>query len=252
MFTGLVSIITPTFNSRSSIEATYLSIKNQTYDNWEWVVTDDCSMDSTLDYLLELQKIDTRVKVFSNNENSGAAVTRNNSISKSKGEYLAFLDSDDLWEPRKIEKQLAFMGGNIDFSFTAYQLIDDDGHNLGQTVDSTQIGCFSYEDMLRKKATLGCSTVMLRKSGFDKIEMPLLRTGQDYALWLSLLREGAQACILSEVLTKYRISPKSISRNKIKKAKRQWQIYRELEDLSILKSSLCFCFYAIRAIFRQK
>lgn len=252
MFSGLVSIITPTFNSLSTIEATFLSIKNQTYNNWEWVVTDDCSMDGTLDYLLELQKIDTRVKVFSNNKNSGAAVTRNNSISESKGEFLAFLDSDDLWEPRKIEKQLAFMDDHIAFSFTAYSLIDEQCNALNISVDSTQTGSFSYEDMLRKKATLGCSTVMLRRESFQKIEMPLIRTGQDYALWLNLLKTGVEAHVLNDVLTKYRISPRSISRNKIKKAKRQWQIYRKFEKLSLFKASRCFLFYAFRAIVRKK
>lgn len=251
MIPNLVSIITPTFNSISSIEETYLSVKNQTYQNWEWVITDDCSIDGTLDYLLELQKIETRVKVYSNNENSGAAVTRNNSISKSKGEFLAFLDSDDLWEPRKIEKQLAFMDDHIAFSFTAYALIDGQGDALNISVDSTQTGSFSYEDMLRKKATLGCSTVMLRRQSFKKIEMPLIRTGQDYALWLNLLKTGVEAHVLNEVLTKYRISPQSISRNKIKKAKRQWQIYRRLEHLSLFKASRCFLFYAFRAVIRK-
>ena len=105
--------------------------------------------------------------------------------------------------------------------------------------------------MLKKKATLGCSTVMLRRNAFDDITMPLLRTGQDYATWLKLLKTGQNAYPLIDVLTQYRILPNSISRNKVKKAKRQWQIYREVEKLSLYKSAVSFCFYAWRAVFRK-
>ena len=105
--------------------------------------------------------------------------------------------------------------------------------------------------MLRKKATLGCSTVMIRRAGFNDLLMPLLRTGQDYATWLKLLRTGEKAYILNEVLTSYRILPNSISRNKFKKAIRQWQIYRDVENLSFSMSFVCFFFYAYRAVFRK-
>ncbi|GGB60589.1 glycosyltransferase family 2 protein [Shewanella inventionis] len=246
-----VSIITPTYNSANWVLKTYESVHKQTYSNWEWLVTDDCSSDETLIILNKLANEDPRVRVFSNVANSGAAVSRNNSIKAAQGEFLAFIDSDDLWFQDKLEKQLAFMGESIDFSFTAYELIDENNTRLNKSVDSTQQGCFSYQDMLRKKATLGCSTVMLRKSSFDDITMPLIRTGQDYALWLKLLKTGKKAHLLNEVLTLYRILPDSISRNKIKKAKRQWQIYREIECLGFIESSINFCFYAFRAVFRK-
>lgn len=247
-----VSIITPAFNAEKWIYETYLSIKNQTYSNWEWLVTDDCSTDNTLSILNELSQQDSRIKVFRNVENSGAAASRNLSIENASGEFLAFLDSDDVWMPTKIEKQLDFMSSGIDFSFTAYELIDEHKDQLLKTVDSTQKGTFSYRDMLRKKATMGCSTVIIRRSGFDDITMPLIRTGQDYALWLKLLRTGKDAHILSDILTQYRILPDSISRNKIKKAKLQWEIYRRIEKLNLMDSMVCFYFYAYRAIFRKR
>lgn len=248
---SLVSIITPAYNSKNWILKTYESIKSQTYNNWEWLITDDCSSDETFKLLEELAQQDYRVKIFSNKVNSGAAVSRNNSIKNSNGEFLAFIDSDDLWKPNKLEKQLAFMGEEINFSFTAYELIGADGVSLNKTVDSSQIGSFSYQDMLRKKATIGCSTVMLRKSSFNDISMPLIRSGQDYALWLKLLKTDSEAFILSLVLTQYRILPDSVSRNKVKKAKRQWQIYREIESLDFITSAINFCFYAWRAIFKK-
>ena len=105
--------------------------------------------------------------------------------------------------------------------------------------------------MLKKKATLGCSTVMLRRLAFSELSMPDLRTGQDYALWLKLLKTGIRAVPYNKSLMKYRIVSSSISRNKYRKAKRQWQIYRELEKLSLVKSIYCFLFYAWRAIFRK-
>ncbi len=248
----LVSIITATYNSNHSLIDTYQSIKSQTFDNFEWLITDDCSVDDTFELLNKISSEDNRVKVYKNDINSGAAVSRNNSLLHAKGDLIAFIDSDDVWLADKLETQIKFMEeNNIDFSFTAYELIDKNGVGLGQKIDTHLLGFVNYEDMLKKKATLGCSTVMLRRNAFDDIAMPLLRTGQDYATWLKLLKTGRNAYPLTNVLTQYRILPNSISRNKIKKAKRQWQIYREVEKLTLLKSSMCFCFYAWRAVFRK-
>ncbi|MBV1838979.1 glycosyltransferase family 2 protein [Photobacterium ganghwense] len=248
----MISIITPTYNSEDFILETYESIKSQTFSNWEWLVTDDCSSDSTLKILKEIQSYDSRVKVFHNKINSGAAVSRNNSISMASGDFIAFVDSDDIWLSDKLELQLKYMNDNsLDFSFTAYSLVDSQNIELGQTVDSKQKQPLCYEDMLRKKATLGCSTVMIRRNAFSEISMPNIRTGQDYALWLKLLKTGAKAYPLNKSLTRYRILPNSISRNKFKKAKRQWEIYRTIERLGLIKSLECFSFYAWRAVFRK-
>lgn len=249
---NLVSIVTATFNSSNELSATYRSVLKQSYQNWEWIITDDCSTDSTLELLNTIKMQDERIKILKNDINAGAAVSRNSSLTHAKGDFVAFIDSDDLWIPDKLEKQIRFMEENdIDFSFTAYELIDEKGESLGQQVDTHLNSFITYEEMLKKKATLGCSTVMLRRSAFDDITMPLLRTGQDYATWLKLLKTGKNAYPLTDVLTQYRILPNSISRNKIKKAKRQWQIYREIEKLSLYRSAVCFCFYAWRAVFRK-
>lgn len=221
-------------------------------NSWEWLVTDDCSQDSTWKILNEIKKKDKRIKIWRNKTNSGPAKARNNSISNSIGEYIAFIDADDLWVPEKLEKQVEFMSGKkINISFTAYEIISENGNSLNKYIDHKNADSFSYEDMLRKKATLGCSTVMLKRKAFDDIKMPLLRGGvEDYALWLKLLKNKEKAYLLNLPLTKYRIVSNSISRNKIKKAKMQWYIYRNFEKLSILKSIECFLFYAFRAITR--
>jgi glycosyltransferase involved in cell wall biosynthesis len=246
-----VSIVTAAYNAQSFIEQTYNSIKSQTITDWEWLVTDDCSTDNTLRILSDIAAQDKRVKIFRNPQNSGAAVARNKSLQYARGTFIAFIDSDDLWLPNKLHKQIHFMGENIDFSFTAYELIDANGKQLNKHVDADQDGSFDYKDMLKKKATLGCSTVIVRRAGFDDISMPLLRTGQDYALWLKLLKTGKQAYVLNKVMGQYRILTNSISRNKFKKARRQWQIYRQIEALSIFQATVCFLFYAWRAVFRK-
>nr|WP_024965022.1 glycosyltransferase [Pantoea sp. IMH] len=252
MNSAKISIITATYNSLPYIRETYDSIVQQTYKNWEWVVTDDCSNDGTYEYLLELAASNEKIKISRNEHNSGAAVSRNKSLSAASGDFIAFIDSDDLWTTNKLELQLSVMlNKKHDFTFTAYELINDKSQSLNKVVDSKQINAVDYQDMLKKQATLGCSTVMLRKAAFSDLSMPLLLTGQDYALWLKLLKMGCCAYPINEVLMKYRVLPNSISRNKYKKAKRQWQIYRELEKLSLLKCCVCFGFYAWRAVFRK-
>lgn len=246
----LVSIITATYNSENFILDTFESIKNQSYKNWEWIVTDDCSNDSTLEILSALQKEDKRIRVYRNEKNCGAAVSRNNSLKHIHGEFIAFIDSDDIWYSDKLEKQLAFMGNSIDFSFTSFEMINESGTPCNRVIDPEPMPPLDYKSMLKKTATLGCSTVILRASGFNEIQMPLIRTGQDYATWLKLLKTNKKAYLLPEVLTKYRIVKGSISRNKLKKALRQWEIYRSVEGINIFSSGYYFLHYAIKALFR--
>ncbi|WP_372872331.1 glycosyltransferase family 2 protein [Shewanella sp.] len=249
----LISIITATYNSSDFILNTYQSISRQTYSNWEWLVTDDCSDDNTFDLLCDIMSNDSRVRVFRNLSNSGAAVSRNKSLDNASGSYIAFVDSDDIWLPTKLSEQLAFMQDNNEvFTFTGYSLINRASQDLNITVDTTNKGRFSYKDMLAKKATLGCSTVMLASSLVVSKRMPLIRTGQDYAYWLSILRDGLEAVLIPKPMTKYRVHPGSISRNKLKKAKRQFQIYRNIENLNLLMCFYYFSFYALRAVFRRK
>lgn len=252
MSESLVSIITATYNSSDYIRDTYLSICSQSHANWEWLVTDDASIDGTWRILCELAEADARIRVQRLHENQGAGVARNLSLRLAKGEFIAFLDSDDLWNSMKLERQIDFMGCEVPFSFTAYQIVDQDGLFTGQTVDSSNAGSFSYSDLLRKKATVGCSTVMLNSSIVGSVSMPSLRSGQDYATWLNIARGGLDAVILPEVLTSYRVRSGSISRNKVKKAAQQWRIYRRVEKLGLFVAAICFSFYAYNAVFRRK
>tara|TARA_X000000950_G_scaffold288894_1_gene408167 strand:+ start:17453 stop:18208 length:756 start_codon:yes stop_codon:yes gene_type:complete len=247
----LISIITPNYNSSRFILDTYNSIQSQTYKNWEWLITDDCSKDDSYFLIDKISKKDKRVKLHRNKKNLGAAVSRNSSISRADGKFLAFIDSDDLWQKNKLQHQFQFMiDKDAAISFTPYKIISETGIYSNKIIDISSPDVITYSDLLFKKATFGCSTVMISISKVGKVVMPNIRTGQDYATWLSILKLGYNAYVLREPLTSYRVVSNSISRNKIKKAKRQWEIYRSIEKISLSKSIIYFISYAFRAIFR--
>lgn len=247
----LVSVITPAYNASRFLRATIESVQAQSYKDWEMIVVDDASDDDTINLLTEISKTEPRLRIMTLEKNSGAAVSRNAALAEARGEYVAFLDSDDLWQPEKLRTQIEFMrrrGAAI--SFTAYQIMREDGRRLGRPIDFVGPQAVGYADMLKKKATMGCSTVMLDWRRLNNHRMPLIRTAQDYGFWLALMRGGLEAHRLGEVMTFYRIVQKSISRNKLRKALRQWQVYRKLENLPIHYAAWCFGHYAVRAIVR--
>jgi teichuronic acid biosynthesis glycosyltransferase TuaG len=248
----LVSIVTPTFNSSRFLAETAGSVLGQSYASWEWLIVDDASTDDTPHILSSLQATDSRIKPSRLPQNSGPAVARNLALNQATGEFVAFLDSDDLWHPEKLEAQCNFMASmECQFSFTAFSVISESGHESGKRVDDKlEQTRFDYFDMLMKRATLGCSTVMIRRAAIAHNRMPLVRSGQDYAFWLRLLRQGLTAHLIPRPLTRYRIVKGSVSRNKLLKAHRQWQIYRELEKLSFAQSARCFISYAKQALTR--
>lgn len=247
-----ISIITANYNSAPFIEETYNSIFRQTMDNWEWLVTDDCSSDGSFEILKSISYKDKRVKLFKNSSNLGAAISRNRSITEARGRFLAFIDADDLWAPDKLEKQSSFMlSSRSGLSFTTYKIISESGEDKHKEIDRKAPSTINYHDLLSKKATFGCSTVMIDKNIIGIINMPNIRTGQDYATWLSILKNGVVAYLLKDPLTSYRVVSGSISRNKFKKAFRQWEIYRSHEKLSVFSSIYYFACYAFRAFFRN-
>lgn len=246
MSSSLVSVITPSYNAEKFISATIESVRTQTYTNWEMIIVDDCSKDTTREILKEYAELDPRIKPIFLEENSGAAVARNTALKAAQGEYVAFLDSDDLWVPGKLEKQLAFMQKNdYAFSFTAYNLIDESGKPLDKVISVPKQ--IDYKGLL-KNTIIGCLTVMIDTRKVEPLQMPLIRTRQDYALWLKVLRQGHVAYGMQEPLANYRIVEGSISSNKLKTAKRNWYVYREIEKLSLPYASWCFVNYAFYAI----
>lgn len=240
----LVSIVTPSYNSSSFIEETIKSVQDQSHQQWEMLIVDDGSKDNSIDIIKRNMKKDQRIKLISLKQNVGAAKARNAALKEAKGDYIAFLDSDDLWLPTKLEEQVAFMQrGNLAFTFTSYCLIDEQGKDIDIKVQAP--ATVSYKDLIGN-TIIGCLTVMLDRHKFEQIEMPNIQP-EDTALWLQLLRKGHQAYGLQKVLSRYRIVSNSTSRNKLKAALRYWRLLRNQEKLNIVKANFYFGKYAYNA-----
>ena len=242
----LVSIVTPVYNSEKFISETIESIQSQTYRNWELLLIDDCSKDNSYEIIKNYMQNDDRIKYIKLEKNSGAAVSRNTGIKNAKGRFIAFIDSDDLWEAKKLEIQVKYMLENkLGFSFTSYRYIKEDGTRTNKIAKAPNK--INYNGLL-KNTIIGCSTVLIDRNIIGDFTMPLVRRGQDTATWLQLLKKEKYAYGISEALVNYRLVGNSISSNKITALKRTWTTYRNVEKLGLLKSSYVFCFYVFNAI----
>lgn len=244
-----VSVVLPLFNSEAYIAETIASVLKQTYSDWELIIVDDVSDDGSVQIVERFAENDARIKLIRLSGNSGAATARNTAISEAKGRYIAFLDSDDLWSPNKLEVQLAFMQDNgYPFTFTAYQRIDETGKSLGIVGVPRKV---SYKQML-KTSVIGCLTAMYDTTFFGKVYMPLIRKRQDYGLWLKLLKQVEFAYGIQQPLGLYRVRRDSISSNKLNTSTYNWRLYRDVEKLPFLSSCYYFSHYAVRGVLRTK
>ncbi|MDR1169809.1 MAG: glycosyltransferase [Prevotellaceae bacterium] len=231
----LISIIIPSYNSSQFIAETIESILLQTYANWELLITDDCSTDSTWKILNEYVLKDNRIRIFKLNTNSGAGAARNNSIKQAAGKYIAFCDSDDLWLPEKLEKQIKFMEDNkCCFSFSSYNCIDEKGEFIKNIKVKKQL---TYSALL-KNNYIPCLTTVYSASAVGEILMPEIRKRQDWAFWLKIIKITNYASGIEEPLALYRIRNNSLSKNKLGLLKYNFAIYRDIEQFSTLKSYL--------------
>ncbi len=243
----LVSVITPVHDLAQYIAATINSVVAQTFGDWEMILVDDCSTDNSVEVVRQYASRDTRIKLIRLERNSGAAAARNTAITAAAGRYIAFLDGDDLWQPDKLSKQLAFMQEkDATFSYTAYRIVDEAGRDISLFQVPEQI---SYRDLLRTNV-VGCSTAIYDAGKLGKVYMPDIRKRQDFGLWLRLTRTGGVAHGLPEPLAMYRLRSTSLSSNKLYAALYVWKLYRETEKLPLWQSIRCFSEYAIRAFFK--
>ena len=214
---NLVSIITPNYNCIQFISQTIESVLNQSYNNWEMIIVDDCSTDGSYEVALKYADKDARIKVLRNEKNSGPAVSRNRAIDIAIGEYIAFLDSDDLWESDKLKKQISFMQRNdCDFCFSRYDLINENNILIGKTARIPKN--LSYIKLLHHDF-IGCLTAVYRHDFSCQIRSFDIKNNNDYGLFLQVVRKAKNAMGMAEVLAHYRIRKSGISRNKIKKIK---------------------------------
>lgn len=277
MSKGLVSVVVPVYNAGKWIEDTILSVKSQTYREWELILVDDGSTDYSVDimkgYLSDNIRLLYNKKPGKSQEaesqidyettewddigdkgrasvNMGAAFTRNVGIKAAAGRYICFLDADDLWSPDKLEKQVAFMEDNdAAFSFTGYEFADASGTGVQKIVRVPRT--ITYKQAL-KNTTIFTSTVMFDMEKLTKydIMMPDVPS-EDTATWWKVLKKVGKAYGLDEQLTYYRRGTGTLSSNKMTMIQRIWNLYRNVEGLNVFYSAYCFVFWAFRAVARR-
>ncbi|WP_335923206.1 glycosyltransferase family 2 protein [Shewanella chilikensis] len=242
----LVSIIMPVYNAEKYIDRAINSVINQSYQNWELLITDDLSNDCSQKIVQEYSKQDNRIKLFVNEENGGAGVARNNSIKHAKGRFIAFLDADDQWLPEKLTKQINFMLINkYAFTFTAYQKLEGEKHK-GIVIPPSST---TYKKLLSSNV-IGCLTAIYDAEVLGKQYMPLIRKRQDMGLWLKILKEVPKAYSLPTVLALYRVDS-GMTQNKLKILKWQWLFYRKVVRLNVFEAIYHFSIYAVKGFMKH-
>lgn len=237
---ALVSIVMPSYNTGRFIAESIRSVMAQTYTNWELIIVDDCSDDDTktvvdsLCHADEDQHLLSQIRFIRNEKNHGAAYCRNIAIREARGKYIAFLDSDDLWEPQKLSHQVRFMEkAHIHFSYTRYREIDQDGNEVGSVISGPRVigkaGMFNY-------CWPGCLTVMYDREFVGEVQIAEIKKNNDYAIWLKVIQK-ANCVLLRETLASYRKRSGSISRqSKLSLIKWHYRLYREAEGMNPISS----------------
>lgn len=228
----LVSIIMPYFKKRKYVKFSVLSVLNQTLKNFELIIVYDNETSDELKFINNIKKLDKRIKIIKNKFNIGAGLSRNIGIDHSKGDYLAFLDADDLWYKNKLLEQIEFMRKkNIEISHTSYEIIDDDLKIRGLRKAEPM----NYKKLI-KSCDIGLSTVMLKKNLMSNLKFPNLKTKEDYVLWLEIAKNGKTIHALNKKLTQWRKSSNSLSSSAVRKLIDGYRVYRHYLKFSVIKS----------------
>ncbi|MGL5259539.1 MAG: glycosyltransferase family 2 protein [Lachnospiraceae bacterium] len=248
----MVSIIVPVFKAKEYIKETIEMVCKQTYKEWELILVDDCSSDGTLEYIEEIikEKKDTRIRLIKKEKNEGAAKARNTGLYEAKGDKIAYLDADDVWKEEKLEIQLAFMEEKeCAFVFSSYEFGDEKAIGTGKIVTVPER--ITYNDAL-SRTVIFTSTVLIdrKKVSNEILEMPNVPS-EDSATWWQILKTGIVGYGCKECLVIYRRPKNSLSSNKIIAIKRIWYLYRNVEQLSLIKSCYHLIRWAIKATLRR-
>lgn len=241
---GLVTIVTPLYNAEKYIKETIDSVKSQTYSNWEWFIVDDCSTDNGVEVTRELIKGDDRIHLILKTTNDGTAKTRNQGLKRANGQYITFIDADDLWNKEFLEKQINFMKeNNCPFVFSSYLRKSDKTSSIFVVPEKV-----TYKNIL-KTCSISCLTSIYDASilGVELMREDL-RKREDMACWLQILKRTPFALGNKECLATYRILQNSKSHKKMRVIKYQWAVYRKVEKMNIFRSFYYLCFWAINGI----
>ena len=241
----LISIIMPAYNAEKFISIAVESVKAQTYENWELIIVDDLSTDKTPEMIDAFQS--EKIRVFHNSVNRKTSWTRNFAVNEAKGEWIAFLDADDAWEPDKLEKQISLLNkeNNAALLFTGSAFMDETGTRKDYVLHVPQR--IRYKELV-KQNLISCSSVLIRKELVVKYPFPEMKEiHEDFAVWLSVLKKIDCAYGVDEPLLIYRISSGSKSANKLKAAKMNWNTYR-YTGISFVSSARYMISYTIRGL----
>lgn len=248
MTNPLVSIVTPCYNAKDTISQTILSVINQTYQNWELLVVDDCSTDNTAEIIAEYSGKDNRIKYFKTDVSSGSpSLPRNIGIENAKGEYIAFLDSDDIWFPNKLKQQIDFIKNHgYRFVYSDYEKINHSGDRNNRIIRVPASS--SFWDVI-ETCTIPCLTVILSREAIGKTRFKSVPK-EDFVFWLDILKKDIIAYNEGEVLALYREGRKSRSSNKIEMIKNQWKVLRSVEGVKPIVASYFMLHYIFRGILK--
>lgn len=239
----LVSVVMPAYNMERYIEEAIRSVQAQTMEDWELIVVDDCSADGTCAIVEEMAKKDSRIRLLRNEKNMGVARTRNRGLDASRGSYVALMDSDDLWVPHKLEKQLALaQEEKADIVYCSYAFADQDGN---KKCNDFIVPKYADMELMLKKNVIGCSMALLTARTAAQYRFTEGYYHEDYVYWLSMIRDGKKAVGNREVLTVYRLHSDSRAANKLASAKNRWKIYRSFLGMSRVKSLYYLVQYAL-------
>lgn len=247
---GLVSVIMPVYNAEKYLKGALDSVLSQAYRDVEIVLVDDCSQDNSAEIILEMQRSHPEIVYHLQDQNRGAGAARNKALELANGRYVAFLDSDDLWLPDKIQRQIDLMQKmDSPFSYTAIEMMDENDNTIKEKRSIKEICDYKY---LLHNTIIATSSVVIDRTVLGDFRMPLRRGGQDYATWLMLLRNGVVACGINEVLVRYRVTSGSLSSNKFKSIQQVWEIQTQDEKIGKLRAAyhvICFGFNAFKKYF---
>tara|TARA_R110000765_G_scaffold25437_1_gene62855 strand:- start:3859 stop:4626 length:768 start_codon:yes stop_codon:yes gene_type:complete len=240
-----VSIITAVYNSSSFIEEMIESVIGQSYENWELILIDDFSEDSSRQ-IIRKYMYDDRIHLLENKKNLGPAPTRNKGIAFATGDFLSFLDSDDIWRSNFLKKALDFSVQNkFEFVFASYERRDEQlNPHLKNFIVPEKV---NYTDVL-KSCPISCLTALIDIRRIGKYYMPNLEKRQDWCLWLAILKEVPYAYGIKEPMAIYRMRKHSISRNKLKLIPYVWKVYRNVEKQNVFYSLYLLNIWALSGL----
>lgn len=229
-----VSIITPVYNSALYLRETADSVIGQTYNDWEWILVDDCSSDDSWEIMQSLTKIDNRIKIYKNSTNLKSGKTRNFAIKEATGRFIAFLDSDDIWNKDKLAIQIQFMIENeYYFTHTSYGYINAQSQKIKSTFHVSKI--VDYKHLL-KRTEISCLTAIYDSSKIGKFYMSNHDRKQDYALWLAILKSGVNSYGIDKELAYYRQTEGSATSKKHKLVFKHVKFLMETQNFSLIKA----------------